>query len=95
MNIRVTYQLAQMLADGIEDEPSPEHSRAALSSTLGILCLLIKEDTWERLMEISGEPCGTPMCDCHLLGEELFKALNKVRIESSRIKDLAKRGIEP
>lgn len=54
-----------------------------------------EDDKFRSLQIHSEQPCGVKGCGCHIMGAELYQALEKMRDDWLKNTDLLRRGITP
>lgn len=63
-----------------EQQGGPELAeRVFVRDIIGQVVDTIPDEVWDGMERASGTPCGKDRCDCHLISQELFTALDKFR----------------
>jgi hypothetical protein len=62
-----------------------EHASILLNGTVANIVGHLPEEHWQKMLAISGKPCGKPDCQCHLQHGALFAALQTLREEWKKV----------
>lgn len=75
--INLTSQAIFRLTEIKEPEDSARMIFGILANAVG----LIPDETWEAMKSSSKEPCNKPDCNCHIIAQEVMKALDVLRTD--------------